>query len=289
VAVGPAARLWGYVDPADTGAWLRHLDYYVHHPPLADQSLGTVLSALEASGAWDDTVIIFTSDHGDHVRSHGCAQGAVRLRRDHAGALYVKVPGVTSPGSVTVVPGPMWTWPHHSAALGGVDPAVSEPRCRVRPDPAWPTVDLGPGPTSCSPRTRPRPPSSTGALRPPGLLRRRHQYARYYGGRRKALYRPVGQVAAASSSTSTAPSTTTTHEWYDHDSIPMSWSPGQRPGPPLGAARRLRADASLRAGVVVTFGLGGSLPVPPAARPAHAGCSTGGDCDTPSRIRSRRI
>ena len=63
--------LWGYIDPADKGAWLRHLDYYVHLHQLADRSLGTVLSALEASGAWDDTVIIFTSDHGDMCGSHG--------------------------------------------------------------------------------------------------------------------------------------------------------------------------------------------------------------------------
>ena len=30
-----------------------------------------MLGALEASGAWDDTVIIFTSDHGDMCGSHG--------------------------------------------------------------------------------------------------------------------------------------------------------------------------------------------------------------------------
>ncbi len=38
---------------------------------MADESLGTVLSALERSGAWDDTVVVFTSDHGDMCGSHG--------------------------------------------------------------------------------------------------------------------------------------------------------------------------------------------------------------------------
>ncbi len=42
--------LWGYIDPGDTGAWLRHLDYYVELQRLADESLGTVLQALEDSG-----------------------------------------------------------------------------------------------------------------------------------------------------------------------------------------------------------------------------------------------
>src|SRR6478672_13716056 len=45
--------LWGYIDPADTKSWLRHLDYYVKLQQMADVSLGTVMSALEASGAYD--------------------------------------------------------------------------------------------------------------------------------------------------------------------------------------------------------------------------------------------
>ena len=63
--------LWGYIDPTDKKSWLRHLDYYVKLQQMADESLGTVLGALEESGAYDDTVVIFTSDHGDMCGSHG--------------------------------------------------------------------------------------------------------------------------------------------------------------------------------------------------------------------------
>ena len=42
--------IWGFVDPSDRRAWLRHLDYYVRLHELADESLGTVLAALEAWG-----------------------------------------------------------------------------------------------------------------------------------------------------------------------------------------------------------------------------------------------
>ena len=63
--------LWGYIDPSDTKSWLRHLDYYVKLQRMADESLGTVLGALEESGAYDDTIVIFTSDHGDMCGSHG--------------------------------------------------------------------------------------------------------------------------------------------------------------------------------------------------------------------------
>ncbi|MFD4715646.1 sulfatase-like hydrolase/transferase [Streptomyces sp. NPDC058430] len=40
-------------------------------PPAGRRKLGTVLDALEESGDWNDTAIIFTSDHGDMRGSHG--------------------------------------------------------------------------------------------------------------------------------------------------------------------------------------------------------------------------
>jgi arylsulfatase len=63
--------LAGYLPPEDHGQWLRQLDYYVRLHELADESLGKVLASLERSGAWDDTVVVFTSDHGDMCGSHG--------------------------------------------------------------------------------------------------------------------------------------------------------------------------------------------------------------------------
>jgi arylsulfatase A-like enzyme len=94
--------LWGYIDPADTKSWLRHLDYYVHLHRLADESLGTVLGALDASGAWDDTVVIFTSDHGDMCGSHGLrSKGPFVYDEIMRVPLYVRVPGVTRPGAST--------------------------------------------------------------------------------------------------------------------------------------------------------------------------------------------
>jgi choline-sulfatase len=36
-----------------------------------DELLGRVVAALERSGSWDDTVIVFTSDHGDYAGQYG--------------------------------------------------------------------------------------------------------------------------------------------------------------------------------------------------------------------------
>lgn len=94
--------IWGMIDPSDKHAWLRHLDYYVELHRQADRSLGVVLKALEDSGAWDDTVVIFTSDHGDMCGSHGLrSKGPFIYEEIMRVPLYIRVPGVTRAGTVT--------------------------------------------------------------------------------------------------------------------------------------------------------------------------------------------
>jgi arylsulfatase len=113
--------LWGYIDPTDKRAWLRHLDYYVELHRLADESLGTVLSALEASGAYDDTAVIFTSDHGDMCGSHGLrSKGPFTYHEIMNVPLYVRVPGVTRAGSTTTAMGTHVDLATTISALAGV-------------------------------------------------------------------------------------------------------------------------------------------------------------------------
>jgi arylsulfatase A-like enzyme len=47
----------------------RRLYYYLHK--LVDRAIGRILQALEESGMAEDTVVVFTSDHGDLVGAHG--------------------------------------------------------------------------------------------------------------------------------------------------------------------------------------------------------------------------
>ncbi len=47
----------------------RRLYYYLMK--LVDEAIGRILDALEESGMADDTVIVFTSDHGDLLGAHG--------------------------------------------------------------------------------------------------------------------------------------------------------------------------------------------------------------------------
>jgi arylsulfatase len=94
--------MWGYIDPDDKAAWLRHLDYYVKLHQLADQSLGTVLQALDDSGAADETIVLFTSDHGDMAGSHGLrSKGPFVYDEIMRVPLYVRAPGMTTAGAKT--------------------------------------------------------------------------------------------------------------------------------------------------------------------------------------------
>ena len=47
----------------------RRLYYYLHK--LVDEAIGRILESLERSGMADDTIVVFTSDHGDLLGAHG--------------------------------------------------------------------------------------------------------------------------------------------------------------------------------------------------------------------------
>ncbi len=47
----------------------RRLYYYLHK--LVDQAIGRILESLQRSGMAEDTIIVFTSDHGDLLGAHG--------------------------------------------------------------------------------------------------------------------------------------------------------------------------------------------------------------------------
>lgn len=54
--------------------WLEALNFYLNCVRDVDRGIEAVLDALVASGQADDTVVIFTADHGDMVASHGLRQ-----------------------------------------------------------------------------------------------------------------------------------------------------------------------------------------------------------------------
>jgi len=64
---GQAAQEW------DELTWRYYRAFYRHYVEVADAQIGGVLDALRESGLEDNTVVIFTSDHGDHDGAHQLA------------------------------------------------------------------------------------------------------------------------------------------------------------------------------------------------------------------------
>jgi choline-sulfatase len=61
---GRSARSWS------ERQWRLYRGFYRHHMADVDRQVGIVLDALRESGLERDTVVIFTSDHGDHDGEH---------------------------------------------------------------------------------------------------------------------------------------------------------------------------------------------------------------------------
>ncbi len=80
--------------PSDVG--YRRLYYYLHK--LVDRAIGRILEALEASGMAEETIVVFTSDHGDLVGAHGGLQQKWYNAFDEAirVPMIVRGPGVVS-------------------------------------------------------------------------------------------------------------------------------------------------------------------------------------------------
>jgi arylsulfatase A-like enzyme len=215
--------LWGYIDPDDKGAWLRHLDYYVALHRLADDSLGTVLAALDESGTSPETVVIFTSDHGDMCGSHGLrSKGPFVYDEIMRVPLYVRVPGVTAPGTSTAALGTHVDLAATIVSLAGVDPS-DHPSLRGE--------DLGPVLADTSARVRDHVLFSMDSAHTNRINRTRYAVRGFFDGRTKyARYYGVGggipstglggQPAGTKLFDVDAAFDDQDHEWYDQSEDP---------------------------------------------------------------------
>jgi arylsulfatase A-like enzyme len=63
-------KIGGPIGVNSADAWRRYLDYYIECEEMVDKQIGRVLDALEKSGQKENTIIVFTADHGEMGGSH---------------------------------------------------------------------------------------------------------------------------------------------------------------------------------------------------------------------------
>jgi arylsulfatase A-like enzyme len=82
------------VEPRSELEWRKYLCVYYRLVETVDAEIGRILAALEKSGRAKDTVVLYTSDHGEMMGSHGMRVKSKLYEESVAVPLVVAPPGV---------------------------------------------------------------------------------------------------------------------------------------------------------------------------------------------------
>ena len=82
----------------DEATWRKLIARYWGAVSLVDKYLGIILDALSRDNLERDTIVVFTSDHGDMMGDFRMAQKSVMLESAVRVPLLVKIPGLTDSG-----------------------------------------------------------------------------------------------------------------------------------------------------------------------------------------------
>lgn len=128
---------YGQLPLNDDASWLRFVNYYYNCIRDVDQSINQLLWALDASGQRDNTIILFTSDHGERAGAHGLRQkGATMYREEINVPMVIVHPDIAGGQQTAGLMGPIDIAPT-LMTLGGLSRAEAETRF-----PGLPGVDV---------------------------------------------------------------------------------------------------------------------------------------------------
>lgn len=80
--------------------WRQYRYAYYHLVEKVDQEIGKIVDAIDAAGLWENTVVIFSSDHGDGVGAHRWNQKSALYEEVVNVPLIVTLPGRKHAGKV---------------------------------------------------------------------------------------------------------------------------------------------------------------------------------------------
>lgn len=115
----------------DESRWREYLHTYSHMVTQVDRAVGEVLHALEEGGWKGNTLVIFTSDHGEGVAAHRWATKLSLYEESAAVPLILSYPGHIKPGVSTALASGLDLMPTISDYAGAKPPEL--PGISLRP------------------------------------------------------------------------------------------------------------------------------------------------------------
>lgn len=110
----------------DFDAWRKSYAVYWGFVTMIDDMVGRLLETLEEEGLMDNTIILFTSDHGENLGAHGLWQKMVPYEESVRVPLLMRVPEQARRGARTSIP----------ASLVDVAPTLAQ-LCGLGDRPDW--------------------------------------------------------------------------------------------------------------------------------------------------------
>ncbi|QHI69794.1 sulfatase-like hydrolase/transferase [Tichowtungia aerotolerans] len=83
------------------GNWENYVKSYYRAAQSIDESVGTVVQALEKAGIDDNTLVIYSSDHGYHIGDHGLTEKHFTYRNVLHIPMIMRLPGLIKKGTVS--------------------------------------------------------------------------------------------------------------------------------------------------------------------------------------------
>lgn len=141
-------KLYGRIDRPDEQRWRHYQSYYFNCIRDVDSHVLTVLQQLEQLKLADQTIVVYTSDHGDMLGAHGLRQKGASIYKENVRVpLIVRHPDYPAGAATDALAGPLDLAPT-LLGFAGVDAAQ-----RAERYPALKGVDLTPAIAESSART----------------------------------------------------------------------------------------------------------------------------------------
>lgn len=82
--LGLIDQLYGRIERDDEAAWLRNQSYYFNCIRDVSRQVERVLQVLERSGQLDNTIVVYTADHGEMAGAHGLRQKGPTIYKENS-------------------------------------------------------------------------------------------------------------------------------------------------------------------------------------------------------------